>query len=48
MKKFMISGFMDEVGAAQLTIEAEDKESAVRKAEEDYGFDEIVNISEEE
>lgn len=42
----MVSGYMDEVGAAQLTVTAKDKEEAKRIAIERYGFDQIVNVTE--
>lgn len=46
MKKYRVSGFIDEVGAAQVDIEATSGAEAMKEAEDEYDFYEITNITE--
>ena len=46
MKKYRVSGFMDEVGAVQVDIEATSGAEAMKIAEEEYDLYEVVNVSE--
>lgn len=44
--KYRISGFIEEAGVVQLDIEADSKAQAKYIAQNEYDFDEIINISE--
>ena len=46
MKKYRVSGFIDEVGACQVDVEANSKSEAKQIAMDDYDFYEVVNVSE--
>lgn len=46
MKKYRISGFIDEIGACQTDLEANSKEEAKQIAITDYEYYIVVNVSE--
>lgn len=45
IKKYRVSGFMDEIGAVQSDIEAISKKQAELKAYDEQDFTEIVSIT---
>jgi hypothetical protein len=45
MKKYRISGYMGEVGAVQVDIEAKNKKEAIKIANDKYNFSTIIGIT---
>jgi hypothetical protein len=46
MKKYRVSGYIDEVGAVQLDITAENEAEAEMLVDAKYDFDEVISITE--